>query len=325
MSRTAKTLLLSLSISILIHFLLFGAFPEMKWPDSGKKTVSLEAEIVTPKKPVQFKPLAPPKPKAKLIPSKPVEPLPGSISSPRPESAPLPESAPEPASTPVAESAPPATKKGTEVPDHARLTFRIFRGDANVGMAVQTWDIMDDGRYVITNKVEAIGIFALFVKGAMTQVSEGHVTEEGLRPDLYTITRGSMQNQQAAHFDWKAMRLLLVSNDVTKEEKLYPMTQDQLSFLYQFAYTPPQSGIFSFHATDGRKIDIYDYEILGEETLLTGTKKIRTLHLRKLHETGVEGTEIWLDMDHDYWPVQVVMTDRNGDVMKQLISDIEEK
>lgn len=330
MSRAAKTLFVALLISLLVHLLLLATFPEFKWPDFGKHTFSIEAEIVTPKKPVKFKPLAPPKPrKAKPAP----KPLPGStVQMPKPISAPKPASAPMPASEPepvLAKSEPvpavkPAENKESEVPAHAILTFRIFRGDANVGMAVQTWNIMDNGRYVITNKVGAIGIFALFVKGSMTQVSEGHVTEEGLRPDLYTITRGSMANQQAAHFDWKSMKLDLVSNGVTKEVKLYPMTQDQLSFLYQFAYTPPRSGIFSFHATDGRKLDIYDYQILGEETLLSGTRRFRTLHLKKLHQPGVEGTEIWLDEDHYYWPVQVVMTDKNGDVMKQLISKIEE-
>lgn len=332
MSRTAKTLAVALAISILIHLLLLGAFPEFKWPDFEHETGSIHAEIVTPKKPVEFKPLSPPRPKAKKPVSK-LARLP--VKTPEPAaSAPVPESAPEPASEAVSTPAPvskpepsakPPEKKGIDVPAHARLTFRVFKGGANVGMAVHTWDIMDDGRYVITNKVEAIGIFALFVKGSMTQVSEGHVTGDGLRPDLYTIIRGSEENRQSAHFDWKSMKLELVSNGASKEVKLDPMTQDQLSFLYQFAYTPPKSGIFSFHATDGRKIDIYDYQILGEETLLSGTMKIRTLHLKKLHDPGVEGTEIWLDEDHYYWPVQVVMTDKNGDTMKQLISEIEEK
>ena len=313
MSRAAKILLASLAISILIHLLLLGAFPELKWPDFEKGPI--EVEIVQPKKPVEFKPLAPPKPRRHRKPA----PSP----SPAPEGTPVSAPAPVEASAPVSTTPPAPSEKKSVVPEHAKLTFRVFRENANVGMAVQTWDI-DDGRYVITNKVEAIGIFALFVKGDITQSSEGHVTEEGLRPDLYTITRGSMENQQSAHFDWKAMTLELDSNGVSREEKLFPMTQDQLSFLYQFAYTPPESGIFSFHATDGRKIDIYDYEIMGEETLLIGSKKIRTIHLKKLHEPGIEGTEIWLDIDHYYWPVQVVMTDKNGNAMKQLISDIEE-
>ncbi|HQT26870.1 MAG TPA: hypothetical protein PLK99_09795, partial [Burkholderiales bacterium] len=67
-----------------------------------------------------------------------------------------------------------------------------------------------------------------------------------------------------------------------------------------------------------------DYRIIGEEILLSGAKRYRTLHLVKLHQKGVEGTDIWLDMDHYYWPVQVVITDKNGDTMKQFISNIEE-
>ena len=331
MSRIWKTLLVSLLVSLLIHLLLLGFFPKITWPDFGKKPIVLETRIVSPKKPVHFKPIAPPKPKATRHKVSEAGALPSvarteSANSPQPGSAPTPASMPMPAGTPRAASAPqPEQEKATGVPSHAVLTFNVFRGNVNVGIAVHTWDITDDGRYAITNRVEATGIFALFVKGAMTQTSEGRVTEKGLQPELYTITRGGGQNRQEAHFDWKTMKLELVSNGVRQEVKLEPMTQDQLSFLYQFAYTPPKEGIFSFHSTDGRKIDVYDYQILGEETVLSGTKKIRTLHLKKLHDAGVEGTEIWLDEDHYYWPVEVLMTDKNGGTMRQLISKIEER
>ncbi len=331
MNRIWKTLLVSLLASLLIHFLLLGFFPKITRPDFGKKPVVLETRIVSPKKPIRFKPLAPPrpktaKPKASETGAPPSIARTESASPPQLTSAPTPASMPMPASTPQAASAPlPEQEKEVGVPSHAVLTFNVFRGNVNVGIAVHTWDITDDGRYAITNRVSATGIFALFVKGAMTQTSEGRVTEKGLQPELYTITRGGEQNRQEAHFDWKTMKLELVSNGVSQEVELEPMTQDQLSFLYQFAYTPPKEGIFSFHSTDGRKIDIYDYQILGEETVLSGAKKIRTLHLKKLHDAGVEGTEIWLDEDHYYWPVAVLMTDKNGDTMRQLISQIEEK
>ncbi len=327
MNRVTKTLLIALSISILIHLLIFGVTPELEWPDFEMKNPAIEARIVVPPKPVHFKPLAPPKPKGSR---KTPDAHPATKNTPLAASAPLAESAPQP----VAESAPqpaekPAAKaagKKTEVSMHAKLVFRVFRGkDLNVGIATHTWDIMEDGRYVITNKVEAIGIFALFVSKTITQVSEGHVTENGLRPDIYTITRGGVENQQSAHFDWEAMKLVLASGGNSREVDLDPSTQDQLSFLYQFAYTPPESGIFSFIATDGRKLDTYEYRILGEETILAGTQKIRTLHLKKLHDSGVESTEIWLDEDHYYWPVQVEMADKNGEVMRQVISGIEEK
>ncbi len=327
MNRIWKTLLVSLLVSLLIHLLLLGLFPRTTWPDFGKPSIVLDTRLVPPKKPIHFKPIVPPRPKARK--SATAAANSASAGSPQPVSLPRPESAPLPASMPVPESAPqaasaPQPEQEAGVPNHAVLTFNVFRGTVPVGVATHTWDIMGDGRYAITNRVEAAGIFALFVKGAMIQTSEGRVTENGLQPEHYTITRGGAQNRQEAHFDWKAMKLELVANGTSREAKLEPLTQDQLSFLYQFAYTPPKAGIFSFHSTDGRKIDVYDYQIIGEETVLAGTKKIRTLHLKKLHDAGVEGTEIWLDEDHYYWPVEVLMTDRNGDTMRQMISKIEE-
>ncbi len=328
MSRIWKTLLVSLLVSLLIHLLLLGLLPRITWPDFGKSSIALETRLVSPKKPIRFKPITPPRPKIRKSASSAAKSA--SASSLQPGSPPTPGSAPQPASMPMPESTPqaasaPQPEQEAGVPNHAVLTFNVFRGNVPVGVAVHTWDIMGDGRYAITNRVEATGIFALFVKGAMTQTSEGQVTEKGLQPERYTITRGGAQNRQEAHFDWKAMKLELVADGASREAKLEPMTQDQLSFLYQFAYTPPKGGIFSFHSTDGRKIDVYDYQIIGEETVLAGTKEIRTLHLKKLHDTGVEGTEIWLDEDHYYWPVEVLMTDRHGDTMRQLISKIEEK
>lgn len=310
MSRIARILILALLISLLIHLFLLGLVPKLSRPDFGKKSVILEARIVPPEKPVQFKPLVPPRPEAKRKPS--------------PESSAGESKA---SSAPVAQSAPaPREKPGAgkpEVPRHAKLVFDVIRDNAIVGRAVHTWDISGDGRYTITNKVGAVGIFSLFVKGEMTQTSDGKVTDQGLRPDRYTITRGSDANRQEADFDWNDMKLALISNGAKKEIELLPMSQDQLSFLYQFAYTPPKEGVFSFHATDGRKLDVYDYQIVGEDTLLSGTLKIRAIHLKKLHQPGVEGTEIWLDEDHYYWPVQILMTDKHGDAMRQLITTIE--
>lgn len=317
MSRIPRILIYALLVSLLIHIFLLGLIPKMSWPDFSKKTITLQARIVPPEKPVKFKPLAPPRPKAKRSAA------PKAL--PRLEQA---ASAPLAASAPVAQSAPAAEKparKGLGVPMHAKLVFNVIRDNAVVGRAVQTWDISDDGHYKITNTVGAVGIFSLFVKGEMVQTSEGSVTDKGLRPDRYTITRGSASNRQEADFDWKGMTLDLITNGAKKQVPLLPMTQDQLSFLYQFAYTPPEAGIFSFHATDGRKLDTYDYQIVGEEEILSGTLKIRTIHLKKLHQQGVEGTEIWLDEDHYYWPVQVLMTDKKGDSMRQLITSIEEK
>ncbi len=315
MSRIPRILIYALLVSFLIHIFLLGLIPKISWPDFSKKTITLQARIVPPEKPVKFKPLTPPRPKAKRAPEAPAR---------LKEAA----SAPVAASTPIAQSAPgtekPA-KKGPEVPAHAKLVFNVIKDNAIVGRGVQTWDILDDSHYKITSTVGAIGIFSLFVKGEIIQTSEGRVTDRGLRPDRYTITRGSESNRQEADFDWPDMKLDLLSNGTKKQVILLPMTQDQLSFLYQFAYTPPKEGIFSFHATDGRKLDIYDYQIIGEEEILSGTMKLRTIHLKKLHQSGVEGTEIWLDEDHYYWPVQVLMTDKQGNSMRQLITSIEER
>lgn len=328
MSRTAKFLLYALLASVLVHFLLLYLLPKFDWPDFAGGEIT--AEIVPIKSTASnFKPIAPPKPKAQA--EKPAEKA-GAAPVKKAESAlPASSAAAAQVSAPVALAAsevvaekPKVEKKakaaGDEVPKRATLVFDVYKGTLRVGRALQEWEIRDDGHYSISNSIEATGLFSLFYSKKMLQSSVGTITENGLRPDLYTIVRGDEKNRQSSRFDWEKMTVSLESDSGKREVKLDPSTQDQLSFIYQFAYSKPVSGVFHFMGTDGRKVDSYDYAILGEEELDIDGKKTRTLHLKKLHSS--EGTDLWLAIDHYYWPAKIRMTDKNGDSLEQVIREI---
>jgi len=102
-------------------------------------------------------------------------------------------------------------------------------------------------------------------------------------------------------------------------------SQDLLSFIYQIATAPPQSGNFQLFITNGRKLDSYEYQVLGEEMLDLPMGQVRSLHLSRVHAPNEDGTDFWLGLDLHNLPVKIRFTDRDGGVAEQIASDIQIK
>ena len=101
-------------------------------------------------------------------------------------------------------------------------------------------------------------------------------------------------------------------------------TQDQLSALYQLAFTAPHSGRVTVVITTGRKLNQYTYQVVGEETLQTPLGTLRTEHLASVQapqETNGTG-DIWLAIDQHYLPVRFKLTTSDGEVLDQVISSL---
>lgn len=210
------------------------------------------------------------------------------------------------------------------LPELAEISYTIYKGRDGfaVGRAEHTWK--RDGRhYTITQVAEASGIFSLIASGRHVQISQGEVTPTGLRPDSYWVQRGqSVDKTDSAHFDWQAMRLTFGSSGDTQSVKLPVGAQDLLSFLYQLALDPPQSGSTQLYITNGRKLDNYGYQSLEEEILEIPLGRIKSLHIGKLRQAGEENTEIWLATEYHYLPVKIRHTDKQGGVIEQTATAI---
>lgn len=262
------------------------------------------------------KPEARPAPQAEVPPlavtgeSPPLEPV-----MPTPPAEAQPE---EPAKSPPVAVPAPAT-----LPARAELRYFLFKGDQglNVGKVVQTWLRVGDA-YTLTSTAEATGLFSLFVSGRHEQVSRGRITAAGLRPDSFSMQRGSAEKRDAARFDWEGGILHLDSEGRQGTAKLVAGALDLLSFTYQFAFSLPETGDIRIDLTNGRKLDSYRYRIVAEEMLETPLGTLKAVHLSKLRNPGEEGTEIWLGMDYHYLPVKIRQTDKKGESAEQVITEI---
>ena len=339
MPTTTKRLLWALALSLALHFTLWLA-PSIL-PPSTKQTSSVIEATLTPLP--RARPLATlAQPKRKPV-RKPrgaarsqIKPVIAQTPVETPE--PTAPQAPEPSSEPVAtqpstaapaeppEQAPPESpsRPANPMPLQAQINFTLYKGSGglSVGKVVQTWQVREQA-YILTSITEATGIFSFVKAGKLVQTSQGKLGPLGLEPAAYTIQRGQTESTtETAQFDRSTHMLLITSGGDKRNVPLPEQAQDLLSFVYQLAVTAPQSGTIRMNITNARKLDQYDYQVIGEEFLETPLGTLKTLRLSKVRAPGEDGVDIWLGVDYSYLPVKVKLTDKHGDSVEQVANQI---
>lgn len=213
---------------------------------------------------------------------------------------------------------------GEQLPSQAEIHYSLNKGEngLSVGRVVHSWQ-RKGGNYTLSSVTEASGFFSLIKPGKLVQTSEGSITEAGLKPASFWVQRGqSAETTESAQFDWRNGNLRIGTYQDARTVDLPDSAQDQLSFLYQFAFAPPAAGTIRLYITNGRKLDTYDYTVVGEEMLELPFGKVKALHLSKQHAANEDGTDIWLSAEHRYFPVKIRQTDKKGDVAEQVAKEI---
>ncbi len=325
--------------SIVLHLILLAEF-SISLPQLFEENQTLKMRLVQqpppPLKQVQqeqpaLKTKPQIKPKApKIKPEIPASPLPASKSAPATQEAatqPALDSNPAPPETDhdSAETSPPDLQDeppNKTVYRHVDAEFEVIRGNdkSAAGVTKVTFSIDENHRYTITSITQAKGLVSLFF-GNLTQKSEGTVTDNGLKPDFYTYQYGSdAKKSQTANFAWDQNILHMHTAKGDTTAALAPGTQDFLSFMYQFMFTAPLDNM-QITMTNGRRLRTYSYNFEGEEILSTKLGALNTVHLLK-SSGDEEKTEIWLATDHQYLPVKIRKTEKDGTVIEQIATSL---
>lgn len=342
--KARRGFLVALAVSLAVHLLVLSGsgwrLPLLEGP--GETTV-LDARLATPKVP-DARPLpaqARPKPSG---PRQPKPPRPPKPRKPEAEAMAAPDSGPAesppavPAAegvqqervvrgeSPVAEAASePEKKEGAQAPAEialprwVRIHYRVTLGEGGFVAGEANQELRHDGiTYVLSSTMATTGLAALFRPVKVVNVSEGQITAEGLRPVEFRVERSSGRNE-SARFDWQNSRVTL-SGD--RHFELAAGTQDMLSLFCQLALVQPESAI-SIPVLTSKKVEQYNFEVLGEERIRTPRGERTTLHLRNQQADGREATEVWLDPAEWRLPVKIRHTDRRGDMFEQIADRIE--
>lgn len=193
------------------------------------------------------------------------------------------------------------------MPARILLSYEL-RSSLVDGRAEIRWRKTADQGYVIDGGIEANGFFATMFAGRLEQESRGKLTENGIRPDHFSLRRGDAP-AEFAEFKWEKWEIRQQRTRGEHTQALSLNGQDLLSFLFQFGFefdkpvTPTQ---VAFTITNARKMDLYEFRLVGKETLVLPIGEMETLHVTRNTGDPAETYDAWLAPTMHYLPVKLM-------------------
>jgi hypothetical protein len=195
-------------------------------------------------------------------------------------------------------------------------------------VAAELTEVLEhDGKHFsLSSEGRGKGIGALFYRGAAKRWCRGEITGAGLRPLEYRDQRGD-NAITVARFDWVRKTLTHEYDGKSEAAAMTPPLQDRLSFLYNYAFQAspdlkPGKEI-KLGVADGRGLTQTHYIVAGNEMLKTPAGEMETVHLVKQREgKDDKGTELWFASGRDYLPVRILVIEKDGARLDQVLTRI---
>ncbi len=210
-------------------------------------------------------------------------------------------------------------------PHRLSLTYEV---SYNGVVAAELTEVLEhDGKsFALSSEGRGKGLGALLYRGAAKRFCRGEVTRDGLRPLEYREQRGD-KPAATARFDWVRKTLTQEHEGRSETTKMLLPLQDRLSFLYTFAFQSASElrpgGDIRINVTDGKGLTRFQYKVAGTEVLKTAAGDLETVHLVKQRENQDDkGTELWFASARDYLPVRILVIEKNGVRIDQVLTRI---
>jgi hypothetical protein len=208
-------------------------------------------------------------------------------------------------------------------PSRIRVYYELsYNG---VVMAEGNETLEHDGRaYRIESEARGKGFYALLQRGAVKRTSRGQINANGtgLRPVEFRDQRGD-RTPEFARFDWNSR---VVTHERGGKQHTSPITDgmlDRVSFMWNFAFAQPKAEI-NTQVADGRGTTQFRYAVAGSEVIKTPAGEIESLHLVKQRDSGdARQTELWLDVKRSYVPVRLLVIEKDGTRVDQVVTRFE--
>jgi hypothetical protein len=198
----------------------------------------------------------------------------------------------------------------------------------NGTVAAELTEVLEhDGKsFSLSSEGRGKGIGALFYRGAAKRACRGEVTSDGLRPLEYRDQRGD-KPAATARFDWARKTLTQEHEGKSETTAIAPPLQDRLSFLYTFAFQQASElkagREIKITVTDGKGLTHFQYHVAGQEVLKTPAGEFETVRLVKQRENQDDkGTELWFASARNYLPVRVLVVEKDGTRLDQVLTRI---
>lgn len=207
------------------------------------------------------------------------------------------------------------------LPKNIQLEYDLTREGKLFAKVVEQFS-QNGKQYNIKSVTKGIGVYALMGERVLT--STGTVTKIGLKPNHFELHQGkSAKKTLIADFNWAKSLLIMQVKGDTRTEKLQQGTQDLASYAYQFMFNPPMKDEVKVVVTTGKKLNQYQYKVLGRGTKLeVANKNFKTLHISNQASAGEDKKQLWLAEDQFYLPVRYLLTDEDGNNFEQTLTKI---
>ena len=216
-------------------------------------------------------------------------------------------SIPAPATAPLPPAAiQSAPRRAPAFAERIAIEYKLSTAVAD-GVASFRWN-RRGAAYEIESSIQATGFLVSAFAGVIHQQSRGLITEEGLRPQQFSIRRGEGE-AEVAEFNRETNALSLKRNGRTRTLPLTESMQDMQSFLFQLAYDAPHLAEndekLDIVVTNARKVYRYQFRKLGTETLETRFGVIDTIRLLSGAANPEDQYEVWLAPGYFYLPIRL--------------------
>lgn len=203
-------------------------------------------------------------------------------------------------------------------PERIKLSYQVSYGTMRAD-AVETLE--HDGRtYSIVSDTRGRGILAPF---GNKRTVRGRITSEGLRPDEYRDER-PFGWVASVKFDWEARSVTQEHKGKSETLPMHGAAQDPLSLAYSFAFVPPKGKEYEIIRADGRWLTPFRFTVVGTEKLKTPAGELQALHIMKVRDGPEDkSTDIWFAADRYFLPVRVLVVDKDGSRVDQVLTRID--
>lgn len=228
---------------------------------------------------------------------------------------------PEPGLPPVPQEEVLTAARG---PAYVEMDYEVLKGinGSKLGETFVRYKANEDGTYFLTSETKPMGLASLFLPKSLLIRSAGKITPMGLQPWEYAYElEDRPEKNQYAYFRWPENILLMKTVKGEKIEALPEGTQDFLSFMYQFMFSPPLEKM-QLSLTNGKRLRTYEYLFAGEETVSTSVGELDVVHIVRENVDGDEKTELWLATGYRYLPVKIRKTEKGDHVVEQVLTRI---
>ena len=188
------------------------------------------------------------------------------------------------------------------------VEYILKSGFFEIGKTKRTLSIHENGRHVFTSTTHAIGMFALFFNGKITESSIWEYHKGRARPLQYSYkdTNKEKERDVSLKFDWDNKTVTNTINGEPWDMEITSDTQDKLIYQINIMLSLLENSdlkMIQINVADGGKLKTHDAIIQKKETIKTPAGKYDTIRISR--DDGKRVTTLWCAPSLDYLPVRI--------------------